>query len=85
MDTKGATVADTTARGEITSAVPVEHGVIAAAGNQLVRVDGKGKAAELAATEQPPYGIRIMRDGSVGCLNRSGATTSASAPTRTGK
>ncbi|MFJ5019044.1 hypothetical protein [Streptomyces griseoluteus] len=37
---------DTTARGEITSAVPVEHGVIAAAGNQLVRVDGKGKAAE---------------------------------------
>ncbi|MFF0714367.1 golvesin C-terminal-like domain-containing protein [Streptomyces bauhiniae] len=71
VDSKGATVADTTARGEITSAVPVEHGVIAAAGNQLVRVDGKGKVAELAATEHPPYGIRVKRDGSVGYLDRS--------------
>ncbi|MFJ8728652.1 Tat pathway signal protein [Streptomyces bauhiniae] len=71
VDSKGATVADTTARGEITSAVPVEHGVIAAAGNQLVRVDGKGKVAELAATEHPPYGIRVMRDGSVDYLDRS--------------
>ncbi|BDH05253.1 hypothetical protein HEK131_24800 [Streptomyces seoulensis] len=71
VDSKGATVADTTARGEITSAVPFEHGVIAAAGNQLVRVDGKGKVAELAATEHPPYGIRVKRDGSVGYLDRS--------------
>ncbi|GLP67580.1 hypothetical protein TUSST3_42020 [Streptomyces sp. TUS-ST3] len=74
VDTKGATVADTTAKGEITSAVPTEDGVVAAAGNRLVHVDRKGRTAELAATEHAPYGIRVTGDGMVTYIDRTGDT-----------
>ncbi|WP_406124660.1 Tat pathway signal protein [Streptomyces canus] len=74
VDTKGATVADTTAKGEITSAVPTGDGVIAAAGNRLVHVDRKGRTTELAATEHAPYGIRVTGDGTVTYIDRTGDT-----------
>ncbi|WP_406182150.1 hypothetical protein [Streptomyces canus] len=65
VDTKGATIADTTAKGEITSAVPTGDGVIAAAGNRLVHVDRKGKTAKLAATQHATYDIHVTSDGAV--------------------
>ncbi|MFJ4633397.1 Tat pathway signal protein [Streptomyces sp. NPDC088847] len=74
VNTKGATVADTTANGEITSAVPTKDGVIGAAGNRLVHVDRKGKATKLAATKHAPYGIRLADDGTVGYIDRTGNT-----------
>nr|WP_275424897.1 Tat pathway signal protein [Streptomyces sp. SID13726] len=74
VDTKGATVADTTAKGEITSAVPTGDGVIAAAGNRLVHVDRKGRTTALTATRHAPYGIRVAADGTVGYLDRTGDT-----------
>ncbi|MEV5952500.1 Tat pathway signal protein [Streptomyces sp. NPDC051987] len=74
VNTKGTTVADTTAAGEITSAVPVKDGVIAAAGNRLVHVDRKGRTAELAATKHAPYGIRVTSDGTVSYIDRTGDT-----------
>ncbi|MFG3208006.1 hypothetical protein [Streptomyces sp. NPDC048192] len=74
VNTKGTTVADTTAKGEITSAVPTKDGVIAAAGNRLVHVDRKGKTAELAATKHAPYGIRVTGDGTVSYIDRTGDT-----------
>lgn len=74
VDTKGAVVADTTAKGEITSAVPTGDGVIAAAGKRLVHVDRKGKTAELAATEHAPYGIHVTGDGTVTYIDRTGDT-----------
>ncbi|MEW1649094.1 hypothetical protein [Streptomyces sp. NPDC091219] len=61
VDTKATTVADTTAEGEITSAVPTKDGVIGAAGNQLVHVDRKGKATKLAATKHAPRARRLLR------------------------
>ncbi|MCX4406436.1 Tat pathway signal protein [Streptomyces sp. NBC_01764] len=74
VNAKGTTVADTTANGEITSAVPTKDGVVAAAGNRLVHVDRKGKTAELAATKHAPYGIRVTGDGRVSYIDRTGDT-----------
>ncbi|KOG33059.1 Tat pathway signal protein [Streptomyces resistomycificus] len=74
VNTKGATVADTTAKGEITSAVPTKDGAIAAAGNRLVHVDRKGRTTELAAAKHAPYGIRVAGDGTVSYLDRTGDT-----------
>lgn len=74
VDIKGTTVADTTAEGEITSAVPTQDGVIAAAGNRLVHVDRKGRTTKLAATKHAPYGIRVAGDGTVGYIDRTGNT-----------
>ncbi|MEV7392871.1 Tat pathway signal protein [Streptomyces sp. NPDC091215] len=74
VNTKGTTIADTTAKGEITSAVPTKDGVIAAAGNRLVHIDHKGRTAELAATTHAPYGIRVSGDGTVSYIDRTGDT-----------
>ncbi|MER6290908.1 Tat pathway signal protein [Streptomyces sviceus] len=74
VDTKGSTVADTTAKGEITSAVPTKDGVVAAAGNRLVHVDRKGRTVELTATRHAPYGIHVTRDGTVTYIDRTGDT-----------
>ncbi|MEU2779085.1 Tat pathway signal protein, partial [Streptomyces sp. NPDC007162] len=74
VNTKGTTVADTTAKGEITSAVPTKDGVIAAAGNRLVRVDRKGRTARLATTTHAPYDIHVTGDGTVSYIDRTGDT-----------
>ncbi|MFD7602744.1 Tat pathway signal protein [Streptomyces mirabilis] len=74
VNTKGTTVAGTTAKGEITSAVPTKDGVIAAAGNRLVHVDRKGSTTKLAATKHAPYGIHVTRDGTVSYIDRTGDT-----------
>ncbi|WP_445283532.1 golvesin C-terminal-like domain-containing protein [Streptomyces sp. DSM 118148] len=74
VNIKGATVADTSANGEITSAVPTKDGAIAAAGNQLVHVDRKGRTTRLAATKHAPYGIRVTADGTISYIDRTGDT-----------
>ncbi|WP_433893342.1 SGNH/GDSL hydrolase family protein [Streptomyces sp. CA-111067] len=74
VNTKGTTLADTTAKGEITSAVPTKDGVIAAAGNQLVTVDRNGRTSRLTATKHAPYGIRVTGDGTVDYIDRTGDT-----------
>ncbi|MER6080928.1 Tat pathway signal protein [Streptomyces sp. NPDC001833] len=74
VDTKGATVADTTAKGEITSAVPTKDGVIAAAGNRLVHVGPKGRTTQLATTKHAPYDIHVTGDGTVSYIDRTGDT-----------
>ncbi|MBX9394252.1 Tat pathway signal protein [Streptomyces sp. TRM72054] len=74
VNAKGTTVADTTAKGEITSAVPTSDGAIAAAGNRLIHVDRKGRTTKLAATKHAPYAIRVTGDGTVVYLDRTGNT-----------
>ncbi|MFJ8158768.1 Tat pathway signal protein [Streptomyces sp. NPDC094468] len=72
VNSQGTTVADTTAKGEITSAVPTREGVMAAAGNRLVRVDRKGRTTQLAATNHAPYDIHVTDDGTVSYIDRTG-------------
>ncbi|ELP62567.1 Tat pathway signal protein [Streptomyces turgidiscabies] len=74
VDTAGATASDTTATGEITSAVPTKDGAIAAAGNRLVHVDRKGRTTRLTGTKHAPYGIRVSGDGTVAFIDRTGDT-----------
>jgi hypothetical protein len=81
VDTSGRTVADTTAGGQVTSAVPVADGTVAALGNRLVHIARSGKAATLATTGSVPYDIRPTgRDRTTGkdsyaFLDRKGETT----------
>jgi hypothetical protein len=74
VDAKGTTLADTTANGEVTSAVPTNDGVVAASGDQLVTVDRKGRTTRLTATRHAPYGIRVTGDGTVDFIDRTGDT-----------
>lgn len=74
VDTHGDSVADVTARGEITSAVAVEDGLIGAAGNRLVHISRKGKQATLTATKHAPYDITAGNDGTVTYIDRTGDT-----------
>ncbi|CAL9326333.1 hypothetical protein SUDANB51_00514 [Streptomyces sp. enrichment culture] len=74
VNTHGETLADTTAKGQITSPVPTRDGVVAAAGNRLVHVDRHGKTEKLAATRHAPYGIHVRADGTVSYLDRADDT-----------
>ncbi|WP_405585578.1 hypothetical protein [Streptomyces sp. NBC_01190] len=58
VDTSGRTVADTTAVGQVTSAVPVADGTVAALGHRLVHIDRSGTAKSLTTTDSVPYEIR---------------------------
>ncbi|MGV4987160.1 SGNH/GDSL hydrolase family protein [Streptomyces sp. NRAIS3] len=64
VGTSGKISSDTTVTGQITSAVPVGDGVVAASGRQLVHVDKTGKKVRtLAATDGVPFDIRPTRSG----------------------
>ncbi|WP_329334502.1 SGNH/GDSL hydrolase family protein [Streptomyces sp. NBC_00663] len=75
VDTAGKTVGSAVAKGEITSAVPVEDGAIGARGDQLVHLDEKGRATTLATADSPPFDIRPTGDGHVAFLDRQGDST----------
>ncbi|WP_093786790.1 golvesin C-terminal-like domain-containing protein, partial [Actinacidiphila guanduensis] len=80
VDTAGRTVADTTAGGQVTSAVPVADGTVAALGNRLVHIGRTGRTTTLAATDSTPYDIHPQGGGSHGkaayaFLDHKGDTT----------
>jgi RHS repeat-associated protein len=75
----GAVEHSTTVAGELTSAVPVNGGLVAALGSELVSVPmvtGTAAATKLAATGGPAYELRPSADGGVDFLTlKPGATT----------
>ncbi|MFC1431414.1 Tat pathway signal protein [Streptacidiphilus sp. N1-3] len=80
VNTAGAQIADTSAAGQVTSAVPVADGAVAALGNRLVHISRSGRAATLTATDSVPYDIRPTgkdRSGrdTFGFLDRTGRST----------
>ncbi|MEV5880532.1 hypothetical protein AB0L75_41420 [Streptomyces sp. NPDC052101] len=85
VDTSGKTSADTTARGQITSAVPVEDGVIAARGPRLVHIDRSSEMKDLTATDGVPFQIRAAGKGRVVFLDHNGSTARAKLWTGKGK
>ncbi|GGW13771.1 hypothetical protein GCM10018980_15610 [Streptomyces capoamus] len=75
---EGRTTADATAAGQLTSAVPVKDGLVAALGRQVVHVDPSGAHVRtLAATDSTPFDIRPTADGQVAFLDHDGATAHA--------
>ncbi|MFE9500648.1 SGNH/GDSL hydrolase family protein [Streptomyces collinus] len=74
VDTSGKTSSDATVTGQLTSAVPVRDGVIAASGRRLVHLDqASTKVRTLVATDGVPFDIRPTRSG-VAFVDRHGAT-----------
>ncbi|MFF1707330.1 Tat pathway signal protein [Streptomyces sp. NPDC058252] len=74
VDTRGKTVADAAAAGQITSGVPVEDGAVGARGHHLVHIDKSGTVRDLAATNGVPYEIRPSGKGRAAFLD-PGRTT----------
>ncbi|MHC0430864.1 SGNH/GDSL hydrolase family protein [Streptomyces sp. O3] len=85
VDTSGKTVDDTTARGQVTSAVPVRDGVVAARGRHLVHVNRSGKVKNLADTGHAPFQVRAVGEGKVAFLDREGSRTAHAKLWRKGK
>ncbi|MFF5619590.1 golvesin C-terminal-like domain-containing protein [[Kitasatospora] papulosa] len=63
--------------GQVTSAVPYGDDVVAADGNRLVRIDGKGARSTVALTRRIPFQLKADRDGGLVYLDRPAASPSA--------
>ncbi|MFC8349559.1 SGNH/GDSL hydrolase family protein [Streptomyces sp. NPDC057280] len=70
VSTSGDIVADTVAAGQITSAVPVADGTVAARGPRLVHISPTGKVKRLATTDHVPYDIRVTSKDQIAFLDR---------------
>ncbi|MFC0843727.1 GDSL-type esterase/lipase family protein [Streptomyces noboritoensis] len=75
MDTAGRTTGSSAADGELTSAVPVKDGAVAARGRHLVHLGRRGKVTELAQADSAPFDIRPTADGKVAFVDRKDTTT----------
>ncbi|MEU9946402.1 hypothetical protein [Streptomyces lavendulae] len=86
VDTTGNTTNEATADGEITSAVPVTDGAVAALGRRLIHLDRAGKVKDLARADSVPFDIRPTADGKVAFIDRKDSSTAtAKLFTGTGK
>ncbi|MFC1419092.1 golvesin C-terminal-like domain-containing protein [Streptacidiphilus cavernicola] len=90
VNSAGAQVADTSAAGQVTSAVPVADGAVAALGNRLVHISRAGKATTLTATDSVPYDIRptgkdTRGKDSFGFLDHKGQSTAHAKVWKNGK
>ncbi|RPE26669.1 hypothetical protein EDD90_10963 [Streptomyces sp. Ag109_O5-1] len=77
VDTTGRTAADTTVTGQVTSAVPVADGTVAALYHHVVHISRSGTTRNLAATDSVPFDIRPAADGTIAFLDRTHTTAHA--------
>ncbi len=84
VTTSGKTVADASVNGQVTSAVPVGDGLVAARGRNLVHLGPSGKTHTLTGTDGVPFQIRPTRDG-IAFLDRSGDTARVKLWTENGR
>ncbi|MEU4931069.1 SGNH/GDSL hydrolase family protein [Streptomyces yokosukanensis] len=75
VNASGRTTGRLAARGEITGAVPVKDGTVAALGSRLVHLDRSGKVNNLADADSAPFDIRPTADGTIAFLDRKGDST----------
>ncbi|MFD7342626.1 Tat pathway signal protein [Streptomyces violascens] len=86
VDTAGKTTGTTAAKGELTSAVPVKDGTVAALGSRLVHLDRSGTVKNLADADSAPFDIRPQADGKIAFVDRKDTSTAtAKVFTGTGK
>ncbi|MEU3837778.1 hypothetical protein [Streptomyces microflavus] len=84
VSTQGKAVSELAVAGQVTSAVPVADGLVAARGARLVHLAPSGKTRDLARTDGPPFQISPIRDG-VAFLERKGDTAHAKLRAENGK
>ncbi|MFJ8364614.1 hypothetical protein [Streptomyces sp. NPDC093984] len=75
IDTAGKSLGKAALNGEITSAVPVEEGAVAARGHNLVHIDRAGKVKGLATGDSVPFDIRPAQDGTIAFVDRKDTRT----------
>ncbi|MFI1106204.1 Tat pathway signal protein [Streptomyces melanogenes] len=75
VDTQGKTVGSTESKGEITSAVPVKDGTVAALGRRLVHLNALGTVKNLADADSTPFDIRPAADGKIAFVDRKGGSS----------
>ncbi|MFF9405887.1 hypothetical protein ACF1B0_10180 [Streptomyces anandii] len=75
VNTAGKTTGTVAAKGEFTSAVPVQGGTVAALGNRLVHLDRSGRVNNLTDADSAPFDIRPAADGTIAFLDRKGDST----------
>ncbi|MDF3290161.1 SGNH/GDSL hydrolase family protein [Streptomyces silvisoli] len=75
VNASGGVLGNTTVKGEITSAVPVEDGAVAASGRSLVHIDRSGQVNSLAIGDSVPFDIRPAQGGKVGFVDRKDTKT----------
>ncbi|MFI1177611.1 SGNH/GDSL hydrolase family protein [Streptomyces melanogenes] len=75
VDTAGKQTGEAATKGEVTSAVPVKDGTVAAFGSHLVHLDRSGKVKKLADADSVPFDIRPAADGTVAFVDRKGNST----------
>ncbi|MEV6052337.1 hypothetical protein [Streptomyces sp. NPDC052107] len=73
VNTAGKTVIKAAAKGEITSAVPIKDGAVAALGRQLVHLDRSGKVSNLLTTSGVAFDLHPVKGGKVAFVERDGA------------
>ncbi|MGW3289422.1 SGNH/GDSL hydrolase family protein [Streptomyces sp. NPDC001002] len=77
VDRTGRSTSDTALAGEVTSAVPVKDGTVAARGRSLIRIDHSGRLKTLAATDNVPFDIRPTAAGRIALVDRTGDSTAS--------
>ncbi|GGU32383.1 SGNH/GDSL hydrolase family protein [Streptomyces violascens] len=86
VNTGGKTVGTAAAKGEITSAVPVKDGTVAALGSRLIHLDRVGTVKNLADADSVPFDIRPQADGKIAFVDqKSNSTAHAKVFTGRGK
>ena len=75
VNAAGKTTGEIVTGGEITSAVPVKDGTIAARGRHLVHINRSGKVKDLTTADSVPFDIRPATHGKIAFVDRSDDTT----------
>ncbi|MFF2808804.1 SGNH/GDSL hydrolase family protein [Streptomyces sp. NPDC058000] len=75
VNVNGRTTGEVTTDGEVTSAVPVADGTVAARGNRLIHLDRSGKAKTLTSAGGVPFDLRPTQGAGVAFIERDGDKT----------
>ncbi|MFF7747956.1 hypothetical protein ACFZCP_01635 [Streptomyces sp. NPDC007971] len=75
VNVSGKTTGTAAAKGEITSAVPVKDGTVAALGSRLVHLGRSGTVTNLADADSAPFDIRPAADGQIAFVDRKDGST----------
>ncbi|MFD4336881.1 hypothetical protein ACFWPP_06705 [Streptomyces anulatus] len=62
--------------GQVTSAVPVKDGIVAAHGNQVVKAEAKGKLTEITRTRQVPFEFTVDAADGLTYIDRTATKSS---------
>ncbi|MFC7817454.1 MULTISPECIES: golvesin C-terminal-like domain-containing protein [unclassified Streptomyces] len=75
----GKTSEPTTVKGQVTSAVPTERGIVAAQGNAVVKVGKNGRTELLTRTDNVPFNLSLTAEGGIAFLDRQRTRTASAA------